>query len=153
MIRIESLQEAIAVARENIGRFHAAQKEMPQVITQAQGIRCWRKSVAIEKVGLYIPGGSAPLFSSLLMLGIPALLAGCRTIAVCSPPGPGGRLHPAVLYTAGLLGIKQIYKVGGAQAIAAMAYGTETIPQVYKTTARRGHRYARWPERGTYYSR
>ncbi len=127
-----SLREAIAVARENIGRFHAAQQESPEVVTPAPGIRCWRKSVAIEKVGLYIPGGSAPLFSTLLMLGTPALLAGCRTIAVCSPPGPDGRLHPAVLYTAGLLGLRQVYKVGGAQAIAAMAYGTETIPQVYK---------------------
>ncbi len=127
-----SLQEAITVARENIGRFHAAQQDSPEVITPATGIRCWRKSVAIEKVGLYIPGGSAPLFSTLLMLGTPALLAGCRTIAVCSPPGPDGRLHPAVLYTAGLLGLRQVYKVGGAQAIAAMAYGTETIPQVYK---------------------
>jgi histidinol dehydrogenase len=96
------------------------------------GIWCWRKSIAIEKVGLYIPGGSAPLFSTLLMLGVPALLAGCEEIIVCTPPQKDGSLHPVILYTAGLLGIRKIFKAGGVQAIAAMAYGTAAIPAVYK---------------------
>ena len=96
------------------------------------GIRCWRKSVPIEKVGLYIPGGTAPLFSTLLMLGIPAVLAGCEEIVVCSPPQKDGSMHPAILYAAQLVGIRKVFKVGGVQAIAAMAYGTATIPQVYK---------------------
>jgi histidinol dehydrogenase len=96
------------------------------------GVQCWRKAVAIEKVGLYIPGGTAPLFSTLLMLGIPAKLAGCREIVLCSPPDQQGRLHPAILYAAKLVGVTRIYKAGGVQAIAAMAYGTETIPAVYK---------------------
>ena len=97
-----------------------------------QGIRCWRKSVAIEKVGLYIPGGTAPLFSTLLMLGVPAMLAGCNEIIICSPPQTDGSMHPAILYVAKLMGIRKVFRVGGVQAIAAMAYGTETIPPVYK---------------------
>jgi histidinol dehydrogenase len=96
------------------------------------GVKCWRKAVAIEKVGLYIPGGTAPLFSTLLMLGIPAMIAGCREILLCSPPDTKGRLHPAILYAAGLVGVTKIFRVGGVQAIAAMAYGTKTIPAVYK---------------------
>jgi histidinol dehydrogenase len=96
------------------------------------GVKCWRKAVAIEKVGLYIPGGTAPLFSTILMLGIPARIAGCRDIVLCSPPDTTGQLHPAILYAANLVGITKIFSVGGVQAVAAMAYGTETIPKVYK---------------------
>jgi histidinol dehydrogenase len=96
------------------------------------GISCWRKTVGIEKVGLYIPGGTAPLFSTILMLGIPAKIAGCKQVILCSPPGKDGKLHPAIIYAAQLTGIETIYKIGGVQAIAAMAYGTETVPQVYK---------------------
>src|ERR1700744_6022172 len=96
------------------------------------GVKCWRKSVAIEKVGLYIPGGTAPLFSTLLMLAIPATIAGCREIVICSPPDGRGGLHPAILFAARHVGVTRIFRVGGVQAIAAMAYGTETIPKVYK---------------------
>jgi histidinol dehydrogenase len=96
------------------------------------GVQCWRKSIGIEKVGLYIPGGTAPLFSTILMLGIPAKIAGCGEIILCSPPDKAGKLHPAILFTAQLVGITKIFKIGGVQAIAAMAYGTETVPQVYK---------------------
>jgi histidinol dehydrogenase len=102
------------------------------VVETLPGVRCWRKSVAIEKVGLYIPGGTAPLFSTLLMLGIPATIAGCREIVLCSPPDASGGLHPAILYAAKLVGVTRVFKVGGVQAIAAMAYGTETIPRVDK---------------------
>jgi histidinol dehydrogenase len=126
------LKEAINVAKENIEKFHTAQKIEEQVIETTKGVRCWRKSVGIEKVGLYIPGGSAPLFSSILMLGIPANLADCKEIIMCTPPNQKGEINPAIIYTANLIGITKIYKVGGAQAIAAMAYGTESIPQVYK---------------------
>jgi len=126
------LKEALTEAKRNIEIFHAAQLIREEAIETSEGVRCWRKSVGIEKVGLYIPGGSAPLFSTLLMLGIPAKLAGCSTIVVCTPPGENGEVSPVILYTASLLGITDIYKVGGAQAIAAMAYGTETIPAVYK---------------------
>ncbi len=126
------LKEAIELAKQNIEKFHAAQKEQPAIIETTTGVSCWRKSVGIEKVGLYIPGGSAPLFSTILMLGIPAKLAGCKEIILCTPPNRSGVIHPAILYTAQLIGITEIYQVGGAQAIAAMAYGTETIPQVYK---------------------
>jgi histidinol dehydrogenase len=96
------------------------------------GVRCWRRNVAIEKVGLYIPGGSAPLFSTVLMLAIPARIAGCRQVALCTPPGKDGKIDPVILYSAKITGITEVYKVGGAQAIAAMAYGTETVPKVYK---------------------
>ncbi len=126
------LKEAIQIAKSNIETFHLAQKETSQMIETMPGVACWRKSVGINKVGLYIPGGTAPLFSTVLMLGIPARIAGCEEVILCSPPGFDGQIHPAILYTADLVGIKNIYKIGGAQAIAAMAYGTETIPQVYK---------------------
>lgn len=128
----EQLKKAIEQARKNIELFHRKQLQEVEIIETMPGVQCWRKAVAIEKVGLYIPGGTAPLFSTLLMLGIPASLAGCREIILCSPPNAEGRLHPAILYTAGLMGITKIFKAGGAQAIAAMAYGTETIPRVYK---------------------
>lgn len=126
------LKEAIQIARANIGKFHAAQLQEREVIETMPGIQCWRKSVAIEKVGLYIPGGTAPLFSTILMLGIPAVIAGCKEIVLCSPPGKEGQLNPAILYTASLVGIRKIYKIGGVQAIAAMAFGTGTVPAVYK---------------------
>lgn len=125
------LKSAILVAKSNIEKFHAAQREEFEPVETLPGIWCWRKSIAIQRVGLYIPGGSAPLISTLLMLGIPAKLAGCEEIVVCTP-AMNGVIHPAILYTASLLGIKKVFKVGGAQAIAAMAFGTETIPAVYK---------------------
>ncbi len=128
----EDLKKAIAVAKSNIEAFHQEQRKCHVKVETAPGVFCWRKDIPVQKVGLYIPGGTAPLFSTLLMLGIPAVMAGCREIVVCSPPSPEGKVHPAILYVAGLLGITGIYKAGGAQAIAAMAYGTETIPQVYK---------------------
>ncbi len=126
------LKRAIITAKNNIEKFHLAQLKPEPAVETSPGIRCWRKSVAIERAGLYIPGGSAPLFSTVLMLGIPAKLAGCREIAICTPPGKDGKIHPLILYTASLIGITEIYKTGGAQAIAAMAFGTETIPGVYK---------------------
>ncbi len=126
------LKAAIQQAIKNITTFHSAQVEQRKVIETFPGITCWRKSVGIEKVGLYIPGGSAPLFSTLLMLAIPAVLAGCKEIIVCTPPDKQGNIHPAILYAAAQLGITGIYKAGGAQAIAAMAYGTNTVPNVYK---------------------
>lgn len=126
------LKEAINVAVRNITTFHMAQREDVRKIETMPGITCWRKSVAIERVGLYIPGGTAPLFSTLLMLAIPAQLAGCKDIIVCTPPDADGRINPAILYAAKTCGLESIYKVGGVQAIATMAYGTETIPQVYK---------------------
>jgi histidinol dehydrogenase len=128
----EELKTAIRQAKKNIETYHRPQLNAEPVVETVPGIRCWRRSSAIEKVGLYIPGGTAPLFSTLLMLGVPARLAGCEEIVVCSPPQKDGNLHPAVLYTAHLLGIHRVYKVGGIQAIAAMAYGTQTIPAVYK---------------------
>lgn len=128
----ENLKAAIQVAKNNITLFHTAQKETVQQIETIKGVNCWRKSVAIQKVGLYIPGGTAPLFSTLLMLGIPAVIAGCEEIVVCTPSDKNGRVNPVILYTAQLIGLKNIYKVGGVQAVAAMAYGTETITQVYK---------------------
>jgi histidinol dehydrogenase len=128
----DELKEAIQVAKNNIERFHSFQLQKEEVMETMPGVVCRRKSVAIEKVGLYIPGGSAPLFSTILMLGIPAKIAGCKEIILCTPPGIGGEVQPAILYTAQLVGITKIFKVGGVQAIAAMAYGTETIPQVYK---------------------
>lgn len=128
----KELKDAIQVAYDNIYKFHKAQQVKEEVIETTPGVKCWRKSVAIEKVGLYIPGGSAPLFSTILMLGIPAQIAGCNEIVLCTPPNKNKEINPAILYTANLVGITKIYKVGGAQAVAAMAYGTETIPQVYK---------------------
>ncbi|MFP4096733.1 MAG: histidinol dehydrogenase [Cyclobacteriaceae bacterium] len=126
------LREAIKTAQKNIEQFHAAQREKKIVVDTMPGVTCMRKSVAIQKVGLYIPGGTAPLFSSVLMLGVPAKLAGCREIVMCSPPDREGNIHPAILYTAKLVGITKIVKAGGAQAIAAMTYGTESVPKVYK---------------------
>jgi len=128
----EELKQAIAIAKSNITKYHKSQiVEEPKVETTS-GVTCWRKSVAIEKVGLYIPGGSAPLFSTILMLGIPAKIAGCDEIIICTPPQCDGTINPAILYTADLLGITDIYKIGGAQAIAAMTVGTVTIPKVDK---------------------
>lgn len=128
----EKMKQAIDVAKHNITAFHESQKEVINKIETTAGVVCWRKSVAIEKMGLYIPGGTAPLFSTLLMLGIPAILAGCKEIIVCTPPDKNGKINPVILYVAQLIGIKKIYKIGGVQAIAAMAYGTETVPMVNK---------------------
>ncbi len=128
----DELKAAINLAKVNIEKFHKVQQLSVQKTETSTGVVCWQKQVPIQKVGLYIPGGSAPLFSTLLMLGIPATMAGCNEIVVCSPPDKNGNLHSAILYTAQLLGIKKVYKAGGAQAIAAMAIGTETIPQVHK---------------------
>ena len=128
----EALKTAIRQAADNIRAFHGSQLRDEPVLETLPGVRCWRKAVAIEKVGLYIPGGSAPLFSTLLMLGIPATIAGCREIVLCSPPDSHGGLHPAILYAAKLVGVTRIVRVGGVQAIGAMAYGTETIPRVDK---------------------
>lgn len=126
------LKQAIQEAKTNIEIFHSAQPEEIKEIETMPGIKCWRRSVAIEKIGIYIPGGSAPLFSTVLMLAIPASIAGCKEIVLCTPPSKDGSIHPAILYTANLCGITKIFKVGGAQAISAMAYGTETIPKVFK---------------------
>ena len=128
----EELKAAIAIAKNNITKFHQAQEEEIKQIETTGGVVCWRKSAGIQKVGLYIPGGTAPLFSTLLMLGIPAVLAGCKQIVVCTPCDKNGKVNPVVLYVAQLIGLKNIYKIGGVQAIAAMAYGTATVPQVYK---------------------
>jgi len=128
----KELKQAIQLAKKNIETFHSAQKENTQVIETMSGVKCWRKSIAIQKVGLYIPGGTAPLFSTILMLGVPAKLAGCEEIILCTPPDINGNVNPAILYTAKLIGVSKVYKVGGVQAIGAMAYGTEIIPQVYK---------------------
>ena len=127
-----ALRDAIDQARANIEAFHAQQREEPRVVETMPGVRCWRKSVGIERVGLYIPGGTAPLFSTLLMLGIPARLAGCGEIVLCSPPNLHGDLHPAILYAARAVGITSVFRIGGVQAIGAMAYGTESVPRVYK---------------------
>ena len=128
----QELKSAIQLAKKNIECFHKGQKESINRIETSDGVECWRESRAIEKVGLYIPGGTAPLFSTVLMLGIPAKLAGCAEIVLCTPPSKDGSVNPAILYTADLIGINKIYKVGGAQAISAMAFGTESIPKVYK---------------------
>ena len=127
-----ALKEAIQLAAKNIRCFHETQVNGPVAIETMPGVRCWRKAVGIDKVGLYIPGGSAPLFSTVLMLGIPAVIAGCKEIILCTPPSKDGSVNPAILYAASVVGITRIYKIGGVQAIAAMAYGTETVPQVYK---------------------
>lgn len=126
------LKQAILIAKNNIEKFHEAQKFNGNRIETTTGVTCWQKAVAIEKVGLYIPGGSAPLFSTVLMLAIPAKIAGCKEIVLCSPPNEEGKLHPAILYAAKIAGVSIIAKVGGIQAIAAMAYGTESVPKVYK---------------------
>ncbi len=128
----KDLKEAIRKAADNITTFHSAQRRDVEVIETMPGVKCWRKAVAISKVGIYIPGGSAPLFSTVLMLGIPAKLAGCKEIILCTPPDKNGKINDAILFTASLVGITKIFKVGGAQAIGALTYGTETIPNVYK---------------------
>lgn len=126
------LKAAIQLAKSNIEKFHKAQQEKEAVIETTNGVKCWRRSIGIEKVGLYIPGGSAPLFSTILMLAIPAKIAGCREIILCTPPDKNGKVNDAILYAAQLTGITKIFKIGGVQAIGAMAYGTESVPKVYK---------------------
>lgn len=128
----EQLKQSINIAKDNITAFHSAQRDTVTKIETMPGVVCWRESIGIEKVGLYIPGGSAPLFSTLLMLGIPAILAGCREIVVCTPCDKNGIVNPVILYVANLIGIKNVFKIGGVQAIAAMTYGTVSVPQVYK---------------------
>lgn len=129
----EELKAAIALAKQNIETFHAAQRFEGKKVQTQPGVTCWQKAVAIEKVGLYIPGGTAPLFSTVLMLAVPAKIAGCKEIVLCTPPDrTTGKVHPAVLYAAKVAGVSRIFKAGGIQAIAAMAYGTESVPKVYK---------------------
>jgi histidinol dehydrogenase len=126
------LIQAIQLAKENIEKFHRSQLRQEEKVMIMPGIQCWRKDLPIEKVGLYIPGGTAPLFSTVLMLGVPAMIAKCSEVILCTPVNKEGKVHPAILYTASLVGIKRIFAIGGAQAIAAMAFGTETIPAVQK---------------------
>lgn len=128
----EDLREAIGQAKRNIERFHAAQYEKINVIETLPGVRCWRRSVGIQTVGLYVPGGTAPLFSTVLMLAVPAALAGCKDIILCTPPGRDGNIPPAVLFAAGLTGVTRVFSIGGVQAIAAMAFGTATVPKADK---------------------
>ncbi len=128
----DELKQAIRQAAANVTLFHEKQVTAVEVVETMPGVKCWRKSVGIEKVGLYIPGGTAPLFSTILMLGIPAKIAGCKEVILCSPPDKEGKLHPAILFAAQLVGITKICRIGGVQAIAAMAYGTATVPQVSK---------------------
>lgn len=128
----EPLKEALAVAAANIRHFHEAQRMQPISVVTTGGVTCSQRAVPIQKVGLYVPGGTAPLFSTVLMLAIPAKIAGCRQIVLCTPPDRQGKIHPAILYAARMAGVTEIYKAGGSQAIAAMAYGTETVPRVYK---------------------
>ena len=128
----EELKAAIRLAAGNISAFHAAQRFVGKKVETQPGVTCWQKAVPIEKVGLYIPGGTAPLFSTVLMLAVPACIAGCRDIVLCTPPGKDGKVHPAVLFAARVAGVQRVFKAGGVQAIAAMAYGTESIPKVYK---------------------
>jgi histidinol dehydrogenase len=128
----DELKTAIQLAKNNISKFHEAQKQPIEKVETTKGVFCWRENRAIETVGIYIPGGSAPLFSTVLMLGVPAMLAGCKEIILCTPPNSKGKINPAILFTAALVGITKIYTVGGIQAIAAMTFGTETIAQVNK---------------------
>ncbi len=127
-----ALKAAINTAKGNIEKFHLPQLQKMDRIETMPGVWCWRKSVGIEYVGIYIPGGTAPLFSTVLMLGVPAKIAGCKNIILCTPPNPDGEIHPAIIYAASLVGVTHIYTIGGVQAIAAMAYGTETVPKVNK---------------------
>jgi len=127
-----NLKQAIEMARRNIWKFHIEQQVVLPEIQTSPGVYCWQKAIAIEKVGLYVPGGTAPLFSTVLMLGIPAQIAECKEVILCTPPNKEGKIHPAVLYAAKVAGVHRIFKVGGTQAIAAMAYGTETVPKVFK---------------------
>lgn len=126
------LKDAIRLAKANIETFHKSQQLIPRKVETTQGVVCWQKAVGIEKVGLYIPGGTAPLFSTVLMLAIPAHIAGCKEIILCTPPTPNGTIHPTILFAARESGVSKVFKIGGIQAIAAMAYGTETVPNVYK---------------------
>ncbi len=126
------LKQAISEASANISIFHKHQNIVEAPVETSPGVTCWRKSIPIEKVGLYIPGGTAPLFSTVLMLAIPAKIAGCKEIVLCSPPDKNGKIHPAILYAAHVSGVENIFKAGGAQAVSAMAFGTESIPKVYK---------------------
>ncbi len=126
------LQEALHKAHDNIATFHASQQLHEQRVETSKGVSCWQKAVAIERVGLYVPGGTAPLFSTVLMLATPARIAGCKEIIICTPPSKHGTIHPAILYAAHLAGVQRIFKLGGVQAIGAMAYGTESVPKVYK---------------------
>ena len=128
----DSLKKALQQAHDNIGRFHAAQRFSAEKVETCTGVTCWQKSVAIERVGLYVPGGTAPLFSTVLMLAVPAKIAGCREIVLCTPPDRNGKVHPAILAAARLAGVDRVFKIGGVQAIGAMAYGTETVPKVSK---------------------
>ena len=128
----EALKNAIKIAASNIEKFHASQKTEIQKVETMPGVTCWQKVVPIEKVGIYIPGGTAPLFSTVLMLAIPARIAGCSEVAMCTPPDKNGKIHPAILFAAKHSGVKKIFKLGGAQAIGAMAFGTESVPKVYK---------------------
>jgi len=128
----KQLKQAIEMARRNIWKFHVEQQQDLPEIQTSPGVLCWQKAVAIDKVGLYVPGGTAPLFSTVLMLGIPASIAECKEIVLCTPPNAEGKVHPAVLYAARIAGIHRVFKIGGIQAIAALAYGTETVPKVYK---------------------
>ena len=127
-----TLKAALEKAAHNIAAFHESQRFVTQRVETCPGVTCWQKSVPIERVGLYIPGGTAPLFSTVLMLAIPARIAGCREIVLCTPPGRDGRVHPAILVAARIAGVSRIFKAGGVQAIGAMAYGTESVPKVYK---------------------
>ncbi len=128
----EELKSALRLAHKNISVFHEAQRFTGKKVETMPGVCCWQKAVAIEKVGLYIPGGTAPLFSTVLMLATPAKIAGCKEIVLCSPPNREGKIHPAILYAAKIAGVNNIFKMGGVQAIGAMAYGTESVPKVYK---------------------
>lgn len=128
----EDLKQAIRTAKINIEKFHASQRFSGDKVETTPGVTCWQKAVAIEKVGLYIPGGTAPLFSTVLMLAVPAHIAGCKEIVLCTPPNKEGKVHPAILFAAETAGVSKIFKAGGIQAIAAMAYGTESVPKVYK---------------------
>ena len=128
----EDLKQAIRTAKANIEKFHASQRFTGQKVETTSGVTCWQKAVAIEKVGLYIPGGTAPLFSTVLMLAVPAHIAGCKEIVLCTPPNREGKVHPAILFAAETAGVSKIFKAGGIQAIAALAYGTESVPKVYK---------------------
>lgn len=128
----DDLKASIKIAKENIEKFHKAQRTAKIEVETSEGVQCWQEKRPIQKVGLYIPGGTAPLFSTILMLAIPAVLAGCNKIVLCTPPNKEGKIHPAILYTAQLCGIPEIYKIGGIQAIAALTYGTASVPAVYK---------------------
>ena len=128
----DELKDAIILAHHNIKVFHISQRFVGQKIKTQEGVTCWQKSVAIEKVGLYIPGGTAPLFSTVLMLATPAKIAGCKEIVLCTPPNKEGKVNPAILYAARVAGVSKIFKAGGVQAVGAMAYGTESVPKVFK---------------------